>query len=154
MRIAASRSFVETNSWITVYQVDWPAPSRCSVASERPSSPEPVFPLLTFAAGYRTTVAWSVGAFLPSLVVLYRASQERIFLCMSAVWVSFPRSVGLPVVPQTPKPWANSPLPIRTRNPSRRAAADPRLRPLGHWDRLNTFPRKVNLYNISTPMND
>ena len=25
---------------------------------------------------------------------------------------------------------------IRTRNPSRRAAADPRLRPLGHWDRL------------------
>jgi hypothetical protein len=24
---------------------------------------------------------------------------------------------------------------IRTRNPSRRAAADPRLRPLGHWDR-------------------
>ena len=25
---------------------------------------------------------------------------------------------------------------IRTRNPSRRAAAAPRLRPLGHWDRL------------------
>jgi hypothetical protein len=24
---------------------------------------------------------------------------------------------------------------IRTRNPSRRATADPRLRPLGHWDR-------------------
>jgi hypothetical protein len=24
---------------------------------------------------------------------------------------------------------------IRTRNPSKRAAADPRLRPLGHWDR-------------------
>jgi hypothetical protein len=27
---------------------------------------------------------------------------------------------------------------IRIRNPSRRAAADPRLRPLGHWDQLNT----------------
>jgi hypothetical protein len=26
---------------------------------------------------------------------------------------------------------------IRTRNPSRRATADPRLRPLGHWDRLS-----------------
>jgi hypothetical protein len=25
---------------------------------------------------------------------------------------------------------------IRTRNPSKRAAADPRLRPRGHWDRL------------------
>jgi hypothetical protein len=25
---------------------------------------------------------------------------------------------------------------IRTRNPSKRAAADPRFRPLGHWDRL------------------
>jgi hypothetical protein len=25
---------------------------------------------------------------------------------------------------------------IRTRNPSKRAAGDPRLRPLGHWDRL------------------
>ena len=24
---------------------------------------------------------------------------------------------------------------IRTRNPSKRSAADPRLRPLGHWDR-------------------
>jgi hypothetical protein len=28
---------------------------------------------------------------------------------------------------------------IRTCNPSRRAAVDPRLRPLGHWDRLVTF---------------
>jgi hypothetical protein len=25
---------------------------------------------------------------------------------------------------------------IRTHNPSKRAAADPRLRPRGHWDRL------------------
>ena len=28
---------------------------------------------------------------------------------------------------------------IRTRNPSKRAAADPRLRPRGHWDRKFTF---------------
>jgi hypothetical protein len=28
---------------------------------------------------------------------------------------------------------------IRTRNPSRRAAADPRFRPLGHWDRQLSF---------------
>jgi hypothetical protein len=31
---------------------------------------------------------------------------------------------------------------IRTRNPSRRAATDPRLRPLGHWDR--------QLYNFAS----
>jgi hypothetical protein len=28
---------------------------------------------------------------------------------------------------------------IRTNNPSKRAAADPRLRPRGHWDRQNTI---------------
>ena len=28
---------------------------------------------------------------------------------------------------------------IRTHNPSKRAAADPRLRPRGHWDRLQTY---------------
>ena len=27
---------------------------------------------------------------------------------------------------------------IRTRNPSKRTAANPRLRPRGHWDRQNT----------------
>ena len=29
---------------------------------------------------------------------------------------------------------------IRTRNPNKRAAADPRLRQLGHWDRLTFSP--------------
>jgi hypothetical protein len=29
---------------------------------------------------------------------------------------------------------------IRTRNPSKRAAVDPRLRPHGHWDRLGSNP--------------
>jgi hypothetical protein len=29
---------------------------------------------------------------------------------------------------------------IRTRNPKKRAAADPRLRPLGHWDRQDSIP--------------
>ena len=28
---------------------------------------------------------------------------------------------------------------IRNRNPSKQAAADPRLRPCGHWDRLTFF---------------
>jgi hypothetical protein len=32
---------------------------------------------------------------------------------------------------------------IRTQNPSKRAAADPRLRPHGHWDRLNRVPCTV-----------
>jgi hypothetical protein len=31
----------------------------------------------------------------------------------------------------------HTPGKIRTRNPSKRSAADPRLRPLGHWDRLD-----------------
>jgi hypothetical protein len=30
---------------------------------------------------------------------------------------------------------------IRTRNPSKRAAVDPRLRPRGHWDRLTHYLR-------------
>ena len=29
---------------------------------------------------------------------------------------------------------------IRTRNPSKQLAADPRLRPFGHWDRLDSIP--------------
>jgi hypothetical protein len=33
---------------------------------------------------------------------------------------------------------------IRTCNPSRRSAADPRLRPLGHWDRLRPYLRQKN----------
>jgi hypothetical protein len=32
---------------------------------------------------------------------------------------------------------------IRTRNPSKRSAADSRLRPLDHWDRLGSNPRTV-----------
>ena len=34
---------------------------------------------------------------------------------------------------------------IRTRNPNRRAAADPRIRPLGHWDRHKTSYIKCKL---------
>jgi hypothetical protein len=38
---------------------------------------------------------------------------------------------------------------IRTRNPSRRTAADPRLRPHGHWDRLQLTvkPRNWELFS-------
>ena len=32
----------------------------------------------------------------------------------------------------------HTPVEIRTRNPSKRRAADPRPRPLGHWDRPPT----------------
>jgi hypothetical protein len=41
---------------------------------------------------------------------------------------------------------------IRTRNPSRRAAADPRLRPLDHWDRhkLQSYFHKFH-FNIILP---
>ena len=38
---------------------------------------------------------------------------------------------------------------IRTRNPSKRAAADPRLRPLGHWDRHRTRASPVRGWKLS-----
>ena len=45
------------------------------------------------------------------------------------------------------------PAGIRTHNPSKRSAADPRLRPLGHWDRQIRFPnlptRSESLYRLS-----
>ena len=34
----------------------------------------------------------------------------------------------------------HAPCGIRTRNPSRQAATDPRLRPLGHWDLQLSYP--------------
>jgi hypothetical protein len=40
---------------------------------------------------------------------------------------------------------------IRTRNPRRRAAADPRLRPLGHWDRHVWF---ITMYKTDTDLRD
>ena len=44
----------------------------------------------------------------------------------------------------------NAPGGIRTRNPSGRAAADPRLRPLGHWDRrtFGTSHVKFGTYTL------
>jgi phytoene dehydrogenase-like protein len=41
---------------------------------------------------------------------------------------------------------------IRTRNPSMRAAADPSLRPRGHWDRLFTGYISINPYGSSTEL--
>ena len=40
---------------------------------------------------------------------------------------------------------------IPTRNPSKRSAADPRLRPLGHWDLRGFDPRTVQLYQAAVP---
>ena len=37
---------------------------------------------------------------------------------------------------------------IRTHNPSNREAADRRLRPLGHWDRLTELSRPTSMYRI------
>ena len=34
----------------------------------------------------------------------------------------------------------HAPCEIRTRNPNKQSAADPSLRPLGHWDRRNSIP--------------
>jgi len=46
---------------------------------------------------------------------------------------------------------------IRTRNPSKRAAADPRLRPCGHWDRqqhltLNNISISLYVFESNTAM--
>jgi hypothetical protein len=40
---------------------------------------------------------------------------------------------------------------IRTRNSSKRSAADPRLRPLGHWDRQRFDRRNVQLVASRLP---
>jgi len=43
------------------------------------------------------------------------------------------------------------PAGIRTRNTSKQAAADPRLRPHGCWDRRNPYPaRYIDLTNLTT----
>jgi len=39
----------------------------------------------------------------------------------------------------------NAPDGIRTRNPSKRAAANPRLRPRGHWDQPTLATLGVNV---------
>jgi hypothetical protein len=39
---------------------------------------------------------------------------------------------------------------IRTHNPSKQAAADPRLRPLGHWDRLSSTYIDLNMRKSHT----
>ena len=60
-----------------------------------------------------------------------------------SVWLLWPsdRSVAENSTwQQTTLSWDRYPCPpprgIRTRNPSKRAAAEPRLKPRGHWDRL------------------
>ena len=48
----------------------------------------------------------------------------------------------------------HTPRSIQTRNPSKRSAADPRLRPLGCWDRLRSQDRPArckSLYRLSRP---
>jgi len=41
---------------------------------------------------------------------------------------------------------------IRTRNPTRRATVDPRLRKRGHWDRLVDGVNEMNLlYEVCNP---
>ena len=63
--------------------------------------------------------------------------------------IDTPQSVGLPLTSDRPvaetstnntqhsqETYIHAPGGIRIRNLSRRAAADPRLRPCGHWDRL------------------
>jgi hypothetical protein len=71
-----------------------------------------------------------------------------------------PHSVGLLWTSDQPDAetptWQHTPLTtdiyipgaIRTHNPNKRAAADPRLRPRGHWDRQLTFykPLCCNVY--------
>jgi len=45
--------------------------------------------------------------------------------------------------PQSQQTVTRVPIGIRTRNPSKRVAEDPRLRPSGHWDRLRFRPHNV-----------
>jgi hypothetical protein len=51
-------------------------------------------------------------------------------------WSARRRDLYLTDTQQSQQTNIHAPGGIRTRNPSRRAAADPRLRPLGHWDQI------------------
>jgi hypothetical protein len=70
------------------------------------------------------------------------------FTCTTALsWLSW--RCLLSVLCNTHNTNIRAPGWIRTRNPCRRAAADPRLRPLGHWDRLSWQLTTINLIVIS-----
>jgi hypothetical protein len=43
---------------------------------------------------------------------------------------------------------------IRTQNPSRRAAVDPRLRPRGHWDRRYLYLNIVKMEKFGVNIDD
>jgi len=58
-----------------------------------------------------------------------------------------PPQTPLPDTQQSQKTNIHAPGVIRTRNPNKRAAADPRLRPRCHWDRLSSlYPKVTNKY--------
>jgi hypothetical protein len=64
-------------------------------------------------------------------------TQGRITVCRTALdeWSARRRDLYLTNTQHSQRTNIHAPGGLRTRNPSKRTAADPRLRPLGHWDR-------------------
>ena len=78
-------------------------------------------------------------------LLIVEASQTHHTRKDSSERVISPLQRPLPDFTQHPQePDIHAPGRIRTRNPRKRAAADPRLRPCGHWDRPETCRRGLN----------
>ena len=60
-------------------------------------------------------------------------SVLRLYYFFVLIVLAVPFFLTVPLTTQTSMPPAR--LFFRTRNPSKQSAAEPRLRPLGHWDR-------------------
>ena len=106
----------------------------------RPKYEQTVFQVSVFFCSWRTARSWpgslQYGCFTITLRhrTLSRTPLEE--------WSALPRSL-LPDNTQQTDIHATSG--IRTRNPSKRKAADPHLRPLGHWDRFVKFCYSLKL---------
>ena len=69
------------------------------------------------------------------------------FICTSLSWLSWLCLLSFTVQhTQHKHPCTGA---IRTRNPSKRSAADPRLRLLGYWDRQDSTPRSQQPSGLS-----
>jgi hypothetical protein len=86
------------------------------------------------------------GIFFPSLFLLY----PHLFLSIECPgFLPF-----ILIVHHTQHKHPSPPGGIRSSNPSKRAVSDPRLRPLGFWERIRSPDRparSVSLYRLSYP---
>ena len=96
----------------------------------RESDPVPIVQESGWASGSVWTNAENLA---PTGIVFVLSPSSVLLLCPDCPGLAFS-----PLLYNTNIP---GPGGIRTRDPSKRSAADPRLRPLGHWDQQGFDPR-------------